>query len=231
MKTVLVTGANRGLGLGFCQQYFAQGDLVIAVCRPSACQKALLALKALDDKRIRILCADLHSQASISQLAANVSGNYTLDVLINNAGVSANEPFGQWTQEAFVDNFMVNSIAPSLLCQALIDSLASRAKVIQLSSGVASISHSNQFAQAPLDAYAMSKAALNMFTRRLALQLNDTEKVICAISPGWVQTDMGGQDATSTVQEAVGQIIGLISSLNKADNGTFMDEKGTQLPW
>ena len=132
MKTVLVTGANRGLGLGFCQQYFAQGDLVIAVCRPNACQKALLALKALDDKRIRILCADLHSQASISQLAANVSGSYTLDVLINNAGVSANEPFGQWTQEAFVDNFMVNSIAPSLLCQALIDSLASRAKVMGL---------------------------------------------------------------------------------------------------
>ena len=65
----------------------------------------------------------------------------------------------------------------------------------------------------------------------LPQQLNDTEKVICAISPGWVQTDMGGQDATSTVQEAVGQIIGLISSLNKADNGTFMDEKGTQLPW
>lgn len=231
MKTVLVTGANRGLGLGLCQQYFSLGDVVIGVCRANAEQADLLALKAQDEDRMHILHADLCSQASIEQLAECVQGQFKIDVLINNAGVSANEALGEWTQTAFMDNFLVNSVAPSLMCQALHDTLTSQARVIQLSSGVASIAQSDKFAQAPLDAYAMSKAALNMFTRRFALQCQASKQIVCALSPGWVQTDMGGQDATSTVQDASRKIVTLIERLTIADTGHFFDENGAQLPW
>lgn len=231
MKTVLVTGANRGIGLGLCQQYISQGDVVIGVCREGSSQQDLLALKTISGNRMHILHADLHSENSINQLANAVQGNFKLDILINNAGVSANETFGQWTQSAFVDNFMINSIAPSLVCQALLGALTSEAKVIQMSSGVASITHSMQFADAPLDAYAMSKAALNMFTQRFAWQNKENGKIVCAISPGWVQTDMGGQEATSTVEQAVIQLISVIKGLTKADSGKFIDESGSQIPW
>lgn len=235
-KTLLVTGANRGIGLGFCKYYLSndypnQSWHIIAAVRdlsrlPEHLQRS---------DRVTALELDTTSPSSIEKFASELrSQNLSIDLLINNAGITIEQPFGQWTQTAFLDSLSANSIGPALLIQALVELFSTSAKVIQLSSGLGSI-QSSQGNQTQYSSYAMSKCAINMLTVHLAhfFQEQHAEKQLCiaAINPGWVRTDMGGQEAPDSIEEAIEKMTATISGLRIQDSGKFLDKTGQSIDW
>lgn len=231
MKTVVVTGANRGIGLGFCLYYLKTGWRVIALSRIEPSFSELDILTQEQESSFHYLEVDLNCEASISSLLAKTRlFTNSIELLINNAGVAEHESFGQWTQQAFMQSFLINAIAPALLIQTLSPLLAKSSKIIQLSSGLASCSQ-NLSPLEGFDGYSMSKAAVNMMTKRLSAKLSTKDVAVYAISPGWVKTKMGGEEASSTVSEAVSELTSTIKSLTLDDSGTFLDESGRVIPW
>lgn len=232
MKTVVITGANRGIGLGFVNYYLSDGSQVIALSRSTIDQSTLTSLLEHNiNKRFHNLTVNLLDESSINNTAKSISNLCSgVDLLINNAGVAEHEVFGEWSQAALTTNFQVNSVAPALLTQALSSQLNQHSKVIQLSSGLASISN-NQNPLEGFDGYCMSKAAINMLTRRVASKLSDKKIIVNAISPGWVQTDMGGPEAPVTITEAVNTLTQTIEMLSMENSGKFLDENGNKIDW
>ena len=236
IKTVIVTGANRGIGLGLCEHYLDQNNpthrwRVIAACRNTKRFPPHLA----NSDHLTLLPLDITDNGSIDTFAALISASgLSIDLLINNAGYSHDQPFGQWTQDAFSASFLVNAIGPALLVQALVDRLNVNAKIIQMSSGLASIQDSSGD-QTQYCAYAISKCGLNMLSAKLSnyFKVVDIEKSICvaSINPGWVKTDMGGPDADDTTLEAVSKIARTIESLTVKHSGQFLDSKGHTIAW
>lgn len=226
-KNVLITGANRGIGLGLCEHYLNAGWQVIAACRNS--QNLPAQLQA--SKSVHALEIDLSCEGSIKAFAKEVEAlALPLDLLINNAGVTAHEEFGEWTQAAFMDTLRVNSVAPAMLAQALSPRLAQASTLVQLSSGLASIKGAKSNID-PFCSYSMSKAALNMSTMKLAAILRQRNICVVSMSPGWVQTDMGGAEAPDTIPEAVKKMADSIAALSIQDSGRFMNELGETIAW
>ncbi|WP_010522710.1 SDR family oxidoreductase [Aquimarina agarivorans] len=229
-QKVLITGANRGLGFGFLMHYLTQGETVIATCRND---DTLIFDKLKKDfpNQLYIENLELTNEQSIIDFAHKIKENKVrFDLVINNAGVSIEENFGNWTLATFETNFKVNTIGPALLIQAINPYLNQNAKLIQLSSGLGSVAL-NINPEGPYDAYAASKAALNILTKKLASKLYTRGIIVTAINPGWVQTDMGGPDATSTIDEAIEQMTSTINTLTIKDTGTFISLTGEILPW
>ncbi|MEM0913862.1 MAG: SDR family oxidoreductase [Planctomycetota bacterium] len=228
--TTLITGADRGIGLGLARHYVGQGSNVIATTRrdrPGA------ALAEIDETHghLRVMSLDAGDEASIHAFGERlVAGGITLDLVINNAGVSLGEPFGDWSFDHFTRHFHVNTVGPSMVVQAIKPSLKEGSKVIQMTSGMAS-AELNLGPDNPLDAYAVSKCGLNILTRRLAEKLRPEGIAIVAMSPGWVQTDMGGEGATHTVEEAVATMTSTIARLGMDDTGAFVGPEGKPCPW
>ncbi len=226
MPTVLITGANRGLGLGFAKHYAGEGWDVIGACRQPL---EAAALKKLP--RTRVLPLDLAEEPSILALADDIGGA-PLDLLINNAGMLGPRTagLGQLGQSDWLEVLGVNAVGPALLAEALAANvLASQRKlVVNISSGLGSMSETEP-EWAPL--YCVSKAALNMVTRYLAKALAPRGGLAVALSPGWVQTAMGGPGATLSVEDAVEALAAVIAGLKKADNGSFLGHQGQPIPW
>ena len=230
MKTVVITGANRGIGLGFVTHYISEGWTVFALHRGEL-NEALKNLSSTDNNNIYCLNVDLSDGDSICNVANDITKLSTgVDLLINNAGLAEHELFGELTQQALMNSYQINTVAPALLTQALAEQLNVNAKVIQLSSGLASIKQNNS-PLSEFDGYCMSKAALNMLTRRLASKFLEKKIVVNAISPGWVKTEMGGDEAPTTVLDAVCSITQTINELTLNNSGCFMDEKGEVIEW
>ncbi|MGJ8639983.1 MAG: SDR family oxidoreductase [Opitutaceae bacterium] len=229
MKTTLITGADKGLGLGHVQHCLAQGYRVLATSRRPESSSDFADLKTQCGERFLPLRLDMRSDDSIAALGSLLEG-ITLDLVINNAGISVEEGLGGWTSDSMAAHFRVNATGPALLVQELDPFINEGAKIINVSSGMASLEY-NINATAGLDAYAMSKAALNMLSRRLAEKLKPRKVIVVALSPGWVQTAMGGSDAPSTVTEAVESMQKVIASLELAQSGSFLSELGETLPW
>lgn len=219
---VLVVGASRGIGREFVRQYRADGADVTATARSD---DGLAALRALGAKAIRLDVADA---ASASGLAWQVAGA-GFDVAIVNAGV-----YGPRTSalevptEAEFDLVMrTNVLGAMRVIGQLEDALAPGAKLVALSSGMASIGGR---AGSSGWLYSASKAALNSAVRSAAFAL-DGRAVCVAVSPGWVQTDMGGAAAPLTVDRSVADLRAVIARLGPADNGSFIKHDGHVLPW
>lgn len=219
---VLVVGASRGIGREFVRQYRADGADVTATARSD---DGLAALRALGAKAIRLDVADA---ASASGLAWQVDGA-GFDVAIVNAGV-----YGPRTSalevptEAEFDLVMrTNVLGAMRVIGQLEDALAPGAKLVALSSGMASIGGR---AGSSGWLYSASKAALNSAVRSAAFAL-DGRAVCVAVSPGWVQTDMGGAAAPLTVDRSVADLRAVIARLGPADNGSFIKHDGHVLPW
>lgn len=228
MKTVVITGANRGIGLGFVNYYLSNGWQVIALSRSAIDQSTL---NRNIDKCFHNLTVNLLDESSINNTAKSINNLCNgIDLLINNAGVAEHEVFGEWSQAALTTNFQVNSVAPALLTQALSPQLNQHSKVIQLSSGLASI-RNNLSPLEGFDSYCMSKAAVNILSRRLAFKLADKKIIVNAISPGWVKTDMGGPEAPATITEAVNTLTQTIEMLSMENSGKFLDENGKKIDW
>jgi len=224
-RTVLVTGANRGIGLEFARQYAADGWTVIACCRKPQLADALRGLVG----EVDVLPLDLQEETQIRSLATTLKGR-SIDLLINNAGLYGNqEHFGTTDTANWLNLFQVNCIAPLHLIERLLPNLtaAKQPKAISISTGMASIGDGPAGGSY---AYRTSKTALNMAMANAAADLRG-KLILAVLSPGWVQTDMGGAHAPVKVQDSVAGMRKVIAGLAATDSGKFFNYDGRVLPW
>ena len=216
MPTVLITGANRGIGLEFARQYAADGWNVIATARHSSPE--------LDALGVTIKPLDLSDPDSVEAFMVD----QPLDLFIANAGTSQPmETEGADTARAWQAMMMVNAIAPYQLGHALLPRMSENGKMIAISSGMGSIAD-NGGGWVP---YRTSKAALNMAWSSLALEARPRGVACVLLSPGWVKTRMGGAGAEITPEESVSAMRALIERLTIDDSGRFLRRDGSPLAW
>lgn len=232
MRRVLITGANRGLGLEFVRQSLQAGDRVIACCRHPGHASALNSLVGQHPNRLHVLPLDVASERSRDELLRELPlvGD-GLDCLINNAGVlPSGERFGQIEAQTLSTTLATNTIGPFALTQALAPMLAAghAPRVANVSSTLGSIARTDAF-RTP--SYAISKAALNMATVLLAHALAPQGIGVVALHPGWVRTEMGGKDAEIDAADAVRGLLAVIHGLRPEQSGQFLDYRGQPLPW
>ncbi len=238
MERVLITGANRGIGLELTRQYAARGAQVFALCRQPQQAQALNAIAAAHPGQISVLPLELRDPASIQAAAQAVQAQTdALDLLINNAGINppgTTQSLETATAETLLDVLHVNSAAPVLVTQALLPLLKAGgrevhpARVVNISSQMGSITNK---ASGGYYAYCTSKAALNMISRAMGHDLRPYGIVALALDPGWVQTDMGGSGAPLTPEESAAGILRVLDSLSLNDAGTYRRWNGESLPW
>jgi NAD(P)-dependent dehydrogenase (short-subunit alcohol dehydrogenase family) len=225
-RTVLVTGANRGLGLEFAKQYHAAGWTVIATAREPNGADDLRAI----GKDVRIEALDVADPASVAALAAALK-DMPIDLLINNAGISGG---GRKLEEINPDEYervlQVNTIGPMRVTQSLLPNLkAGKGRmIVSISSGLGSIAQNTRGVNY---GYRESKAALNMFMRTMAAELKDDGFICIAMSPGWVQTDMGGPNAQLTPEQSITGMRKVMDGLKPEDSGKFWNYTGEIVPW
>ncbi|MSR08288.1 MAG: SDR family oxidoreductase [Gammaproteobacteria bacterium] len=235
-RTVLVTGANRGLGLKYCRQLVAEGWLVLAATRDPERAHDLQALAREYPQRVRLVQLDVVKESDVQALAEELRG-VPLDMLINNAGTFGPEgwPGGMRYQslahmdyEIWRNILEVNLLAPFRLTVALAPSLrlASRAVVVMLSSDLGSIGN-NRLGQS--HAYRTSKAGLNMLTRSIANEWPDL--ITIAMAPGWCKTELGGEGAQIDPADSVRAQVRTFAALNPSHNGQFIDRFGATVAW
>ena len=219
MPTVLITGANRGIGLEFARQYAQDGWDVIATARQSSPE--------LDALGVRVEQLNLADGDAVAGFASRVDG--PLDLLIANAGT--NHPMNAASATDAKDwavMMTVNAISPFMLATALLPKLAeTRGKAVAISSGMGSIAE-NSGGWIP---YRTSKAALNMAWSSLALQARKQGVTAAVLSPGWVKTRMGGAGAELTPEESVTAMRALIAGLTIERTGRFLRRDGSEIPW
>ena len=227
MPSVLITGANRGLGLQFAREYAQAGWRVHAACRRPAEAGALAELAR--DAGVNLLQIDVGAPPTIAAAAASV--RESLDVLINCAGVMGQRrPFGSTDYAAFEEVLRVNTVGPLRVSEAFAEHVArsERRVLVTITSGLGSIGNNTSGGWL---AYRTSKAAVNMVMRSLAVELAPRGITCVVVNPGWVQTDMGGANAPLTPGESVGAMRALIERLRPADSGAFFNYDGKPLPW
>ena len=229
---VLVTGANRGLGLEFTRQLLNRGEHVIAACRRPGRALKLTELAAAHPGHLNVVPLDVSNERSIGELARE-DGALTgaLDILINNAGMLiSGERFGEIAAKSLEETFAANVVGPLLVAQALAPLLSKgkNAKVMNLSSGLGSIASTKTFGT---PSYSISKAALNMATRQLSAALHDAGVAVISIHPGWVRTDMGGASAALSPAESVTGMLSVLDKITLRDTGRFFDHKGDAMRW
>jgi NAD(P)-dependent dehydrogenase (short-subunit alcohol dehydrogenase family) len=225
MTTILITGANRGIGLEFVKQYAVEGADVIACCREP--EKAD-ALKSLGGK-VRVMALDVSDDASVAALKKAL-GETPIDILINNAGVGSRESArGLIDSAAWLKIFAVNSVAPVAVASALHDNLMAGQdkKLVTITSQLGSIANHGGGAFP----YHASKAAVNSFMVGLAKAWSKDGIAVGIFHPGWVQTDMGGAAAPVTPPQSVSGLRARIAELSLKNSGAFRDYAGKEIAW
>lgn len=228
---VLITGANRGIGLEMARQYAADGWRVYACCRQPERAPALSRLAADTAGRLSVHPLDVTNAAQVAALSA-VLGDDSLDLLINNAGIYGQDDagFGNTDVAAWLRTFEVNAIAPLKIMEALVDAVArSRRRVMACVSSKMGSMADNRSGGSYV--YRSSKAALNAVVMSAAVDLRRRGIAVVALNPGWVKTDMGGPNAEITVTESVTALRALLDRVGPADSGRFIDVDGTTIPW
>lgn len=227
MPTVLITGANRGLGLEFARQYQADGWDVIATCRDPATAPDLAATGAA------VHSLDVTDDTAIQALGQTLAGR-PIDVLINNAGIyPAKGPqgsFGDVPVDPWMDCLRTNVIAPWKMAETFIDHLlkTERPVLATISSKMGSIGDA---ASPGSVIYRSSKTAVNRVVKSLAIELGPRGIICLSLHPGWVLTDMGGPNAWITPDTSITGLRGLIAQATPADNGRFYAYDGQEIPW
>jgi NAD(P)-dependent dehydrogenase (short-subunit alcohol dehydrogenase family) len=228
MACWLVTGANRGIGLGLTRRLLGMGHDVIATAREPETARDLAALAG---ERLTILAMDATSDASVAAAAARVAGR-PVHVLVNNAGVYG--PKAQGALDVDLDGFLetlaVNTVAPFRVLRAFAPNLTAAgrgAKCVTISSTMGSLSG----AATGVIAYRASKAAVNKAVQASARELLARGIVSVVMHPGWVRTDMGGAGADLSVEEATAGIVSTIERLTEKDAGAFLAWDGRTAAW
>ena len=223
MQTVLITGANRGIGLALSQQFAARGDRVIGVCRTSS--EALQATGAQVEAGIDV--ADDEAVAALAQ-RLHVA---TVDTLLLNAGILGRETLGAIDAAGFDSirrQFEVNALGPLRVAQALLDRLAYDAKIGIVTSRMGSVADNSS---GGAYGYRASKAAVNAIGKSLAIDLQPRGIAVLLLHPGYVATDMVGGRGDVAPEQAAGQLVERLDALTLQQSGTFMHANGSVLPW
>jgi len=227
MPTVMITGANRGIGLEFARQYAAAGWRILAGCRSPGNAGDLHRLKG----NITIHALDVADPASVNTAKAAI-GAEPIDLLINNAGVIGqragklgNVDYADWSE-----TLNINLLGPARVAGAFVDNvLASRQK--KLATVSTRMSSMSECKAIDFVAYRTSKAALNMMMTLAANELGPKGATVVLLHPGWVQTALGGPNAVMTAKDSVTGMRAVLDRLVPADNGHFMNFDGTPIPW
>lgn len=230
MKTILITGANRGIGLGLTDEALQRGKYVYAACRNPDGARELWELESAANGRLKLIEMDVGNEASIMKATHALPQDLVLDCVINNAGImrGSNEGLKQLNVDQVQETFAVNVLGPMRVTRALLPFLGKSKQpvLVNMTSKMGSIADN---AGGSYYAYRISKTALNMFTKNVAIEFPELT-TIC-IHPGWVKTDMGGPNALLEAQEACKKIMDVVERAKKADSGHFLDFSGQEVPW
>jgi NAD(P)-dependent dehydrogenase (short-subunit alcohol dehydrogenase family) len=219
MAAALITGANRGIGLGLCRALAARGDDVIAACRSTSSELEALGVSTITG-------VDVADDASVAALAKEL-GDQPLDLLVNNAGILEADGLDALDFERLRTHFEVNSLGPLRVTQALSHNLTRGATIGMMTSLMGSMSDNGS---GGYYAYRMSKAALNAATVSLARDLAERGITVLALHPGMVATEMTGNRGI-TVEESVAGLLARIDEATPERSGTFWHSDGRELPW
>ncbi|QOW24791.1 SDR family oxidoreductase [Lysobacter sp. H23M47] len=223
MKTVLITGANRGIGLALTRQYSARGDKVIAACRQSS--------DALEKTGVQVEAGvDVTDDAALTGLAQRL-GDTRLDVLVLNAGIMTREAFGEIQTDGWEDmrrQFEVNAMGPLRVAQALSGHLAEDAKIGIITSRMGSMADNGSGGRY---GYRASKAAVNAIGKSLAVDMESRGVAVFLLHPGFVATDMVGGKGEVSPEHAAAPLVERLDKLTLGETGTFWHVNGTELPW
>lgn len=231
-EIVLITGANRGLGLATAEALAKQGYQVIISARK---QQALKELAQRFDKaglKMDTVLMDVADDKSVQQAKNLIDQRYgKLDCLVNNAGViiESNYGFTNLPSQVIADTFNINTLGAVRTIQAfyLLLSKSKNPRIINMSSGMGAITDMNSGYMA----YRISKTALNVVTIQSHLELHDKYKIrTLALCPGWVKTDMGGVNATRELAEGIAGIIWAVNTPTTGPSGKFFRD-GVEIPW
>jgi len=217
---VVITGANRGIGLALTKHYLARGDEVVALCREAS--ENLRATNACLIENV-----DVSDASNISALAGDPRLD-EIDVLINNAGILHSDSLGDINYSDIRQQLEVNAIAPLNVTEALLGKLKSKSKVALITSRMGSI---NDNTSGGYYGYRMSKAALNAAGQSLARDLQSRGIAVAILHPGFVQTDMVNRAGDISADTASERLAQRIEELNINNTGTFWHANGEVLPW
>ncbi len=231
MPTVLVTGANRGLGLEFARQYAAAGWQVLAACRAPEAATELQKLAAHSGGRIRVLGMNVTDAASVRAAAAALKGE-AIDLLLNNAGVGGppGQQLGNLDYAAWARVLDTNTLGPMRVVEAFLENIeqGQLKRIVTITSAMGSIEDN---ASGGRYAYRSSKAAVNMVMKSLSIDLVPRGITCVMVHPGWVRTDMGGPGGKITPAESVRALRSLIEAIKPEDSGRFLNYDGKPYPW
>ena len=229
-STILITGANRGIGLELCEQFAVDGWRVLACCRNPADAGDLQALSQ-GQASIEVFALDVTDHQQLAALAGQLAGR-PIDILLNNAGIYGPRgvDFGDVEAESWREVLEVNTIAPMMLVQALIDQVeASEQKLVaMISSKVGSIADNGSGGGY---LYRSSKTALNQVVKSLSIDLAGRGVAVISLHPGWVRTDMGGPNGEISTAESVAGLKAILQAAGLDQSGRFLEYNGDQIPW
>jgi len=231
MATVLITGANRGIGLAFARSFMADGWRVHACCRhPDKAQELQQATEA-SNGITELHRLDVTDGLKVASLARELI-DQPIDVLINNAGIMGprNAGFGKIDYDEWLPVFAVNVLGPMRLAERFATHVAKseRKLIVNISSRMGSIADNTSGGSY---IYRSSKAALNMVSKSMANDLAERGITVIVFHPGWVRTDMGGRNAAITPKESVEGMREVIARVTLVDSGKFFNFDGRELPW
>lgn len=231
MGTILITGANRGLGLEFCRQYVTKGWTVLACCRNPEQAQALKELQTKFFDLIQIHSLDLNDFQSIENLARTLS-SVSIDVLLSNAGLygSDRNRLGDIDYENWGMVLKVNALAALKLAECFLPhvSVSDQKKMVFVSSKMGSLADNTS---GKCYIYRSSKSALNAIVKSLSYDLKPHSVSVMLLHPGWVKTDMGGPNALIDVSESVSKSQTLIEDLSLQKTGQYIEYNGKKIPW
>ncbi|SEM85652.1 SDR family oxidoreductase [Nitrosomonas marina] len=232
MKTVLITGTNRGIGLEFVRQYAHDGWLVHACTRNPSTSDELNRLASQNPDAIKIHALDADNHTQIEQLSQTLSTE-VIDILINNAGVytvARDTSFHQLDYEAWAYAFRINTMAPLKMADAFYPQIARSElkKIVTITSKMGSVSDNRGGGSY---VYRSSKSAVNIVMKSLAIDLESKGIIVGLLHPGWVRTDMGGPNALISTEKSVSGMRRVIDELTHTDSGRFFAYDGQTIPW
>ena len=231
MSTVLITGANRGIGLELTRRYAAAGHRVLACCRAPKSAEQLAGLAA-ETKNVRLCGVEVAKAASVAALKAEI-GDQPIDILVNNAGMAGpppqNQSLGNMDYDGWAEAFAVNTMAPFRILQTF------RAN-LKAGTSPRTVAITSQFGAMAFDtpmmyAYSSTKAALNKVMRIAAIELAKDGIAVAVIHPGWVRTDMGGPQGQQSPEESAAGIMSVIDALTVKTTGCFKKWTGDDHAW
>ena len=232
MRTTLITGANRGIGLEFSKQFVADGWRVFACSRNPEKSDSLNKLAAMYPDQITVHTLDVADHKQIKRLAQNLA-NKSIDILINNAGVypgPEGSSFGEINYDAMTYAFIINTMAPLRMAEEFADHIkrGNQKIIVTITSKMGSVADNNRGGSY---IYRSSKSAVNMVMKSLSIDLRSIGIIAVLLHPGWVRTDMGGPKGLISTKQSVSGMRNVISQISLADSGKFFAYDGQIIPW